>query len=398
MQAKFFLNAGFPITAMSGKFHTDWGEFGGFKHPNALKYEAASMIASGANCNFGDQLHPNGILDSSTYENIAYAYDYIKQVEAYGIGGSPISKLGIWRSFDQECDEGLSKMLLEAHLDFDVANFSEDLCQYEILIFPSKTKLSVEETLKLKQFIQSGGSIILLGKSLLNFTEGGIAKDFGVEYLGDSSCDSDYTLIKDPLYPIFVKTPFLNYKAAIQVMPIAKVEIIADIFEPYFNRTLEHYCSHQKTPFQDTRANHPAVVRKGRCIFIAHELDSMYHKYGARIHRELFVNCINLLYKNPMVEVNLPSAARINLLHQENEKRFVLHLLYSTPIRRGIASVIEDSVPLSDIEVSFDFPHKIQSVTLIPDQRDLPISKDHTKQFVTIPKFETHCALVFHYL
>jgi hypothetical protein len=55
-------------------------------------------------------------------------------------------------------------------------------------------------------------------------------------------------------------------------------------------------------------------------------------------------------------------------------------------------------VPLSDIEVSFDFPHKIQSVTLIPDQRDLPISKDHTKQFVTIPKFETHCALVFHYL
>jgi hypothetical protein len=256
----------------------------------------------------------------------------------------------------------------------------------------------VEETLKVKQFIQSGGSIITLAKSLLNFTENCISQDFGIKYIKDSSYDSDYTLIRDPLYPIFVKTPFLNYKAAIQVQPINEVEVLADIFEPYFNRTSGHYCSHQKTPFKEIKAEHPAIVKRKNSIFIAHELDSMYHKHGARIHRDLFIKCLNLLYKVPMIEVNLPSAARINLLHQENEKRFVLHLLYSTPIRRGIASVIEDSVPLSDIEVSFDFPHKIQSVTLIPDQRDLPISKDHTKQFVTIPKFETHCALVFHYL
>ena len=398
MQAKFFLNAGFPITAMSGKFHTDWGEFGGFKHPHALKYEAAAMIASGANCNFGDQLHPNGVLDSTTYENIAYAFDYVEQIEAYGINGKPISKLGIWRSFDQDCDEGLSKMLLEAHIDFDIANFSKDLCQYEILVFPSKTKLSDAETVKVKQFIQSGGSVIALAQSFLNFTENNISQDFGIKYLANSSCDSDYTLIKDSLYPIFVNTPFLNYKAAIRVEPTTEVEVLADIFEPYFNRTSEQYCSHQKTPFKETKADHPAIVKSKNNIFIAHELDSMYHKYGARIHRELFINCLNLLYKSPMIEVDLPSAARINLLHQENEQRFVLHILYSTPIRRGIASVIEDFVSLSNIKVSFNFPKEIHAVTLIPDQQNLAISKNQSKQLVTIPKFEMHCALVFHYL
>ena len=77
MQAKFFLNAGYSITGMSGKFHTEWGEFGGFKHPDALKYEAASMVAFGANCNFGDQLHPNCIVDESI-QNIGYAFNYIK--------------------------------------------------------------------------------------------------------------------------------------------------------------------------------------------------------------------------------------------------------------------------------------------------------------------------------
>ncbi len=41
VRSKYYLSMGYPITAMSGKFHTAWGEFGGFKHPDALQYEAA---------------------------------------------------------------------------------------------------------------------------------------------------------------------------------------------------------------------------------------------------------------------------------------------------------------------------------------------------------------------
>jgi hypothetical protein len=67
LQAKYFLREGELVTAMSGKFHTAWGEFGGFKHPNAMKYEAAAMISLGARCNFGDQLHPYGEMDMATY-------------------------------------------------------------------------------------------------------------------------------------------------------------------------------------------------------------------------------------------------------------------------------------------------------------------------------------------
>jgi hypothetical protein len=43
---------------MTGKFHTTWGEFGGFKRPNALRYECAAMLAFGSKCSIGDQLHP----------------------------------------------------------------------------------------------------------------------------------------------------------------------------------------------------------------------------------------------------------------------------------------------------------------------------------------------------
>ena len=44
--------------AMTGKFHKGWGEFGGYKHKNALIYETALAVALGAKCSIGDQLHP----------------------------------------------------------------------------------------------------------------------------------------------------------------------------------------------------------------------------------------------------------------------------------------------------------------------------------------------------
>lgn len=58
---------------MTGKFHLSWGEFGGFKHPNALRYEAALSLANGAGCSVGDQMHPYGFLDDATYELIGKA-------------------------------------------------------------------------------------------------------------------------------------------------------------------------------------------------------------------------------------------------------------------------------------------------------------------------------------
>ena len=93
-RSKFFAADGKQIVAMSGKFHSSWGEFGGFKHKDALLYEAASMVAFGANVNIGDQLHPSGKMDLETYRNIGHAFDYVEKIEEYGIGGKHISNIG----------------------------------------------------------------------------------------------------------------------------------------------------------------------------------------------------------------------------------------------------------------------------------------------------------------
>ena len=135
LRARHFATVGKPYVAMSGKFHTSWGEFGGFKHPDALRFEAASMVAYGAACNFGDQLHPSGEIDLDTYRNIGAAFAYVKQIEEYGIGGRPAARLGLWRSGSDD-DEGVSSMLLETQTDYQVVAEDDDLSGYDAIVLP----------------------------------------------------------------------------------------------------------------------------------------------------------------------------------------------------------------------------------------------------------------------
>ena len=64
---------------MTGKFHLEWGEFGGFKCKEALKYEIATMAVYGAGCSIGDHLIWDGEMDMETYRNIGYAYRYLEK-------------------------------------------------------------------------------------------------------------------------------------------------------------------------------------------------------------------------------------------------------------------------------------------------------------------------------
>jgi len=397
IQSKFFLKAGYPITAMSGKFHTSWGEFGGFKHPNAIKYEAASMIAWGANCNFGDQLHPSGEMDMETYRSIGFGFEYVEKIEEYGVGGFPVAKVAIWRSFDQVHDEGLAKMLLEKHVNFDIANGVEDLNQFDVILIPGIAFLTQSDADRINQYVKEGGGLIVIGEGGLDRNRQKVILDIGAEYVGKGKYDVDYLVVRKKLNNGLVETPFLNYEPGIQVKPEENTKVLATIREPYFSRTYEKYSSHQNTPYQLQDAAHPGVIQKGKVIFFAHELDKLYYDHGARLHRDLFINALNLIHKNPMVKTELPSAGRVSLLHQKDKKRYVVHLLYGPPIKRGRCEVIEDLPFLYNVPVEVDLPQNVKRVFLIPDKREMQITRKEGKISVTVPEFQCHTGIVFEY-
>ncbi len=167
--------------------------------------------------------------------------------------------------------------------------------------------------------------------------------------------------------------------------------------EPYFNRTYGHYCSHQNTPNQLEPAAHPAAIRCGNVIHLAHRLGKLYYQHGARVHRQLFANALHLLYPAPVVETTLPSAGRVSLMHQPQHRRYVAHLLYAPPLQRGRCLVIEDTPPLYDVPLTVRVPETITVARLVPGDMPLPLKHEDGATSVTVPRVQSHQAVVLEY-
>jgi hypothetical protein len=217
LRMKYYDSRDMECVAMSGKFHTAWGEFGGFKHRDAILYEAASMVAFGANANFGDQLHPSGLMDETTYQNIGYAFDYVEQIEDYGVGGKHVASTGLWFANSKWHDEGTVKMLLENQVNFVIVNDMEDWSSLEVIILTGGVKLGKEDAERLQTFVNGGGKLLVMGEGALDKAAGSFMLDLGAEYLGKPEYDVDYTIVSDKISDNLGKTPFLNYEPSLRV-------------------------------------------------------------------------------------------------------------------------------------------------------------------------------------
>jgi hypothetical protein len=395
IRAKYFANTGKDFLAMSGKFHTTWGEFGGFKHPDAIRFEAACMIAYGSRCSFGDQLHPNGVMDMATYQNIGEAYAYVEQIEEYGLDGQPASNLGLWLSGSIPDDQGVANMLMESQYDFEVVAPTRDLSRYAAIILPGAACLDEQSADTLNAYIKDGGDLLVLGESALDAVKTRFELDVGATYVGPANYKMDYTVVETELAQGMVASPFLNYSAALRAQ-VTDAQTLGCIKEPYFDRTYGHYCSHQNTPNRDEDAPQPAAWRKGNVVALAHRLGEIYYHHGARLHRQLFVNALRLIYAKPVVTTQLPSAGRVNVVHQRDMQRYVVHLMYAPPLQRGRCLVIEDIPTLYDVPVSLSVPEKISGAYLAPSKIALQLENDGDAS-VVVPEVVGHQAVVFTY-
>lgn len=396
IEAKFHLGNRSKVVAMSGKFHKAWGEFGGFKDASAIKYEAAAMISNGAACNFGDQLHPSGEMDLETYRNIGEAYQYVEKIEQYGLGGVPVSRLGLWLSLSPVADYGMANMLLEMHNDFVIAN-ERNLDQLSLLVIPSKTQLTAEQATQINNWVKKGGKLIAFGKGAMDPSCNKFLLDVGADYVGASNFKFDFTRVKSSIGAKIVTSPFLNYESALRVKPTSAT-VLAAIVEPYFGRTYGKYSSHRETPYRLEEAEYPAVILNGNVIYFAHNLDQLYYTHAVRLHRQLVKNAIDMLYNSPMLEVrNLPSAGRVSFLKQESKNCYVAHLLYSPALQRGEVMVIEDFLPVPGVEIEVDVPEKVKKVVQIPEGTKLDFTRKGDKLMIKVPTFTMHTGIVMEY-
>ena len=399
--AAYVHNLGMEYLGMTGKFHEGWGEFGGFKHPNALKYEVALSLAFGAKCSIGDQMHPYGYLDEATYSLIGQAYAIAEEREPYCYDIERVADIGVLAEEvvgpdkNYKSDTGASRILFEGKYLFDFIDLECDFSKYKLIVLPDNIKCTGAVKEKLDAYVKAGGKLLATGKSATD-ENGDFVYDFGVKFCGESENQPSY------YYPCYEAlglpaSNYVIYDKFFYVEP-AGAEIVGYNRKSFFNRTYERFCSHLHTPCSDVDST-PAVAYGKDGAYIAWNVFTEYATKASYINKDTVIRVLDrLLGESKTLETNLPSAGVVTLNDQAKESRLVLHSLYAIPIKRGEGiQVIEDLVPIYNTEFKIRTDKPIKRAVLVPEGREIPLEKKDGAYRFTISEFTSSQMVALEY-
>lgn len=416
--ARYAAYLGFDFLGQTGKFHTSWGEFGGFKQPDALDFECAQMAALGAKCLVGDQLHPSGAINHDTYKSIAPAYARLKNLEPYLKGARQVSEVGILSAEyfhpagarNNGADDGAAQMLQELKRPFDVIDAEAQFDRYPLLLLPDTIPVEGSLADKLRAYVAGGGKLLLSGNSGMDADAANFTLDVGLA-IADSSIAFNPSYLAVPANALDSRIPlslFVMYGEARNVRSIG-AEVLGSIHAPYFNRSWRAFSSHQHTPDNpDTPALGVGVAISGAIGYIAYPICSMYRAMGQPLYKYVVGGLLSRLLPEARIVSSLPSSARAVLTHQPDQNRYVAHLLYGAPQVRGkdvpagdgttrVMEMIEDVPALGAIDLSLKLDRRPNRVTDALTGEELAFAFDGDRVKLTLTGLHIHRALALAY-
>lgn len=386
---------------MTGKFHTSWGDFHSFKNQAALEYEVFHMLATGAKCSVGDQLHPRGELCAHTYDLIGRVYAEVEAKEPWCNEARLCQNIGLLsaeellpESFETMLPPatlGAVRMLQESARQFAVLDGSEDLNGFELLLIPEERRLDRELARKLEAYVAHGGRLIVCGTGALAEAADRFALDcLGLDYEGPAEYEPEFIVADAFPEAGLPPTEHVLYTRGTRVLPLTGTDVLARSARPYFNRSWRQYCSHRHAPVSG-EAQSPAVTQNGRSIYFAHPLFSEYARTASRWCKQLINGAIDRLLPLDWLRHEGPSTVLATMTEQAALQRHVLHFLHYIPERRGQQfDTIEDVIPLHDLTVRFRNDRPVQSVRLVPEVRDLDFKVRDGVITFRIPEIRGH--------
>lgn len=411
LSAKYFINHDQDFLGMTGKFHTMWGEFGGFKHPNALLYETSLTLAMGGKCSIGDQLHPLGEMDLATYKLVGKAYSYIEQIEDWCGDVKNMADIAILsaeamdsnhvvdRDVTYPMDIGANRMLLQSHYLYDIVDGNADFSAYKILILPDSIKSNEVLTKKLEDFVGSGGKLLVSGTSLLDESNHNFEIDLGLTWKEHNTNTPNFYRPNDKC-GFETPTSLVMYSDS-EIVDVTDGVSLGALEDSYFNRSTFYFCSHQHTP-STNEFRSPGMVATDSTVYIPWKIFSEFAGIASLHLREMVSYAIDyLLGDKKTLEINLPSQGLISYMQQPKENRNILHLLYGSPVLRGYSSVtqkpievIEDLIPINNTKVTIQVERPITRVYLAPQMIELTYTKEADSITFMVDTFTCHQMIV----
>lgn len=332
---------GKPWLAMTGRFQTLWGDFGGIKPQPALEFECFRPQALGGGNSVGDQLPPRGVLDPAAYDLIGAVYGQVAEAEPFYQGSTSLLQVGIVTSGTPgidgdetaKSDEGAIQMCEEAHYECQLLDGHNDLDGLELVILTDSTTLTPDFVEKLRAFYQAGGKLLISHKGGCDAT-GKWALDFlPVEIKGSVAEFPTYWRTNADFSPALARTDRVFYEQGL-ILSAPGCETLVERVLPYFKRDDVRYCSHLQTPPRPEASGQPAVIAGERFVVFADPIFREYRQAGNIAARDAWKLAMQRLIGPAPFGHGL--ASTIQVYPRRRGKDLILSLLHYIPVRKAL--------------------------------------------------------------
>jgi hypothetical protein len=391
---RFVRTLGRPCLGQTARFHKSWADFGGLKPYAALEYETSLMIAHGAACSIGDQLHPRGKLDPGAYQLIAKAYARIEAREPWIKGATPVTQIGVLQSplDSSRAIDGAVEILTQLKHQFNIISH-DDISKYDLLLLPDFAMLSRETIRQISAYLKSGGKMLATGISGLWNHARQAMPQLGIRTEGFSPYTASYVRFGKQISDGIPDTDHIIYDRGIRVRPATGALRLASVVDPYFERTWQHFSSHRQTP-PSRLTPYAAAVQSGNVGYIPFMVFDGYANHGNLPCRWLVEKLLNRLLPEPIIRLKAPAMAEATVTRQG--KRTIVHILHYSPQRRTpTLDIVEDIIPLFDVELGLKTPRKPTRVYTAPDKLPLAFTHSAGRTHTIIPRIDGHAMIVF---
>lgn len=373
---RYVKTLGKPFTAMTGRFHKSWADFGGLRAVPSLLYDCAQALAHGARCSIGDQLHPSGQLDKGAYEVIGKVYRHVEACEPFvhdAVGPKEIAVLLQETARDDRVYAGVMRALKELHYQFDFVTEDASWEDYKVVVVPESFVPGESLKPRLDAYVQKGGRVlhVALGEDE--------PSPFTVTYLRfpeqfrGALPDSDHAF----------------YERGVRLLPKPGDTVLATIVEPYFERTWRHFSSHAQTPAKPDASPYAAAVATETTVRIALPVFRAYAEHGNIPCRHLVDIALRHLLPEPILRIQAP--AYVDAVVALKPDQTIIHLISFIPEKRTrTLEIVEDAIPARNLHLDVKVASPVKSVTLQPSGKSLPFREASGRVSIPIEIIEGH--------
>ena len=392
---------GKTILNMTGRFY-DWGDFGGLRSEAGIEYDLLYGLANGMRPNIGDHFHPRGDINYAAFDLVESLYNKIQRYEPWFDGAENITEIAVvypktMEDIRKEKDlRGVTRILCELKMQFDIVTEFSDWSQYKVLILPDSVQLTEKTARRIKMHIDSGKTVISSGWSGLDKDKKHfvLEAEWGVRFIGDSKFDPAYFRTEKEFETGAYDMPLGLYAMGTEVEPLSGAEVCAKLVGPYYNRHWDgEYAFYYNPPDQVTEM--PLLTFHDRVAHFSYPIFTGYYKVAAKHLRDLFAKVLERALPKPVLKTeNMPSFGRTFLTEQPGRR--IVHLLSYIPELRGETQIIEESASLHNVKIALRCGgQKVSKVYLAPCEQDLPFTVFEDYIETIIPQIDSYSMLVF---